>query len=301
MFTKYCDTFSVVPPFACNVIPVVSPPILSFLFYYLLHALINKKGENLEYIGHLDEILCVSYQRIWKIMEILTAPKESVYTLRLSLGMDISPVYFSCSGKTGFAILSVLRIVKLVKMNLAKLSYAAVPQMVSYFHWHFFISLDCVLSADSVCSKYWIAVFLHTNLIKEKKYQAVCMSLKIWLYAGSNLNITPSSLKSVARTFQFIFWMVCFSAVILQDSYSDQENISVLNWIKMYTLNCLFKCPALMFIENLSRRQYNLSFVLLIQEANVSYKTGKNEKLYNMLEMWKKCRFQLLAFTAVFA
>lgn len=40
-----------------------------------------------------------------------------------------------------------------------------------------------------------------------------------------------------------------------------------------------------MFIENLSRRQYNLSFVLLIQEANVSYKTGKNEKLYNMLEM----------------
>lgn len=40
-----------------------------------------------------------------------------------------------------------------------------------------------------------------------------------------------------------------------------------------------------MFVENLSRRQYNLSFVLVIREANGSYKTGKNEKLYNTLEM----------------
>lgn len=170
------------------------------------------------------------------------------------------------------------------------------------FHWHnIFIGLDCVVSEDSVCSKYWIAVFLHTNLIKEKKYQTVCTSIKIWLYTGSNLNITPSSLKSIARIFQFIFWMACFSAVILQNFYSYQENISTLKWIKMYTLNCLFKCPALMFVENLSRRQYNLSFVLLIREANGSYKTGKNEKLYNTLEMCKKCRFLLLAFTVLFA
>lgn len=56
-----------------------------------------------------------------------------------------------------------------------------------------------------------------------------------------------------------------------------------------------------MFARNSSRKQYNPSFVLLIQEANVSYKAGKNEKLLNTLEMWKKCRFQLLAFTAVFA
>lgn len=56
-----------------------------------------------------------------------------------------------------------------------------------------------------------------------------------------------------------------------------------------------------MFAENSSRKQYNPSFALLIQEANVSYKTEKNEKLLNTLGMWKKCRFQLLAFTAVFA
>ena len=165
------------------------------------------------------------------------------------------------------------------------------------FHWHYiFISLDCVVSADSVCSKYWIAVFLHAKIIKKKKYQTVCTSIKTWLYAGSNLNITPSSLKSVARIFQFIFWMVCFSAVILQNFYSYQKNISILNWIKIYTLNFLFKCPALMFVENLSRRQYNLSFLFLIREDNGSYKTGKNEKLYNMLEMWKKMQISVISF-----
>lgn len=159
------------------------------------------------------------------------------------------------------------------------------PQTVSYFHWHyFFISLDCVVSAHSVCSKYWIAVFLHTNLIKEKKYQTVCTSIKIWLYAGSNLNITPSSLKSIARILQFIFWMVCFSAVILQNSYNYQENISILNWIKMYTLNCLFKCPALMFVENLSREQYNLSLFYWCERLMC---VTKQESMRGCMRRWK--------------
>ena len=139
MFTKYCDIFSVVPPFACNIILVVSPPILSFLFYYLLYVLVNKKGANLENTGHSEEILCVSYQRIWKIMEIFTAPKESIYTPRLNLGMDTSPVYSSCSGKTAFAIFSVLRIVKLVMMNLAKSVRCSAPDsslfsLTLFFH-----------------------------------------------------------------------------------------------------------------------------------------------------------------------
>lgn len=64
MFTKYCDIFLVVPPLACNIIPVVSSHILSFLFYYLLYVLVNKKGVNLENTGHPEEILRVSYQRI---------------------------------------------------------------------------------------------------------------------------------------------------------------------------------------------------------------------------------------------
>lgn len=145
MFTKYCDIFLVVPPLTCNIIPVVSSHILSFLFYYLLYVLVNKKGVNLENTGHPEEILRVSYQRIWKIMEIFTAPKESIYTPRLNLGMDTSPVYSSCSGKTGFAIFSVLRIVKLVMMNLAKSVCCSAPDS-------FLFSLKLFFHQFGLCS-----------------------------------------------------------------------------------------------------------------------------------------------------
>lgn len=141
----------------------------------------------MENIGHLEEILCVLYQRIWKIIferEIFTTLKESVFSPRFNKGMDMSPVCSHCSERTGFAIFSVFRTVKLLLMNLASL-YAGVPQTLFYFPWHyFFISLDGVVSADSACSKYWIAVFLHINLVKEKKYHTMCISIKIWLYTG---------------------------------------------------------------------------------------------------------------------
>lgn len=39
----------------------------------------------MEDTGHSEELLCVSHQRVQKIMEIFTAPKESMCTPRLNL------------------------------------------------------------------------------------------------------------------------------------------------------------------------------------------------------------------------
>lgn len=49
----------------------------------------------MEDTGHSEELLCVSHQRVQKIMEIFTAPKESICTPRLNLGMDTSPYTLS--------------------------------------------------------------------------------------------------------------------------------------------------------------------------------------------------------------
>lgn len=92
--------------------------------------------------------------------------------------MDISPVYSSCSGKTGFAIFSVLRIVKLVVMNLAKSVHCSAPDSFLFSLTLFFYQFGLCNIADDVCSKYWTAVFLHTNLIKGKRHQTVCTSIK---------------------------------------------------------------------------------------------------------------------------
>lgn len=98
----------------------------------------------MEDTGHSEELLCVSHQRVQKIMEIFTAPKESICTLRLNLGIYTSP--YTLSGKTGFTIFYGLGIVKLVMMNLVKSVYCIVPlfliSLTSYFH-HFGLCSIC--------------------------------------------------------------------------------------------------------------------------------------------------------------
>lgn len=160
---------------------IKSPPSLSILFYYLLYILVNNKRKNLENIDNLKEILCESCQRIWKIIEIFTAPKESVFSPRFNKGMDTSPVCSLCSGRTGFAIFSVFRTVKLLLMNLAKFVCCSGPDtflfsLTLFFHQFglcsicrecMFQILNCCVFAYKSCKGKEIpdCVYKHQNLI----------------------------------------------------------------------------------------------------------------------------------------
>lgn len=135
----------------------------------------------MENIGHLEEILCVSYHRIWKTREIFAAPKESIFSPRFNKGMDTSPVCSHCSGRTGFAIFSVFRTVKLLLMNLAKSVCCSAPDtflfsLTLFFHQFglcsicrqcMFQILDWCVSAYKPCKGKEIPdyVYKHQNLI----------------------------------------------------------------------------------------------------------------------------------------
>lgn len=136
---------------------------------------------NLENIGHLEEILCVSYQRMWKITEKFIAPQESVSSPTFNIGMDTSPVHSRCSGRTGFAIFSVFRTVKLLLMNLAKFVCCSAPDTflfssTLFFHQFglcsicrqcMFHILDCCVFAYKLRKGKEIpdCVYKHQNLI----------------------------------------------------------------------------------------------------------------------------------------
>lgn len=84
-------------------------------------------------------------------MEILTAPKELIYAPRFNLGMDTNPVYSSCAEKT---IFSVLRIVKLVMMHLAKSVSCNAPDSFLFSLTLFFHQFGLC----SICRQYMLKI-----------------------------------------------------------------------------------------------------------------------------------------------
>lgn len=117
MFTQHCEILSVVPHFACNVIPIVSPPILSFLFYFLLHALVNKQRVDVENISHPKGILyhIRESERLWEDWQLrVNLHPETEF------GAGHEPCLLQLLWKGCFCKIFVLRTVKPVMRNVAK-------------------------------------------------------------------------------------------------------------------------------------------------------------------------------------
>lgn len=116
MSTKHCEILSVAPHFACNVIPVVSPPILSFLFYFLLHALVNKQRVDVENISHPKGILYRIREsaRLWEDWQL----RVNLYP-ETEFWAGHEPCLLQLLWKGCFCTIFVLGIVKLVMTRVA--------------------------------------------------------------------------------------------------------------------------------------------------------------------------------------
>lgn len=135
MSTKHCEILSVAPHFACNVIPVVSPPILSFLFYFLLHALVNKQRVNVEHISHPKGMLYHIREstRLWEDWQL----GVNLYP-ETEFWAGHEPCLLQLLWKGCFCTIFVLRTVKLVMRNVATCAGSCAAHTASFSLTWFF-------------------------------------------------------------------------------------------------------------------------------------------------------------------